>query len=451
MTHEGKSCEEFDSKYLSRLGRSRLKSGKIVDVRTRFARTLVIMLGLLLLVPAAGLAQTSPVDGTTFISPKFGTAIAWSDNWEVDESNTSIQVRRDVLALISASGDEAVLIELQSQRSYRTGEEFITASMQTYSLLPGFEVIEDHTDETPPSLVFEFDVDDVDGKGAGHIQSQPIADATMVVIVLGIPEDLEQAKALSNDEITVNGVPLLEALPICGDETSASDATAESSTGDKTSSTSDKTSSGSSGSKTSTFGGSDATPVADCVEIIESGTSEPRPTPTPEPEQGRADTFNNRSWASDSFPGVEFSYDRTAWSVEQDLEPDENGGRESVLLYHNELPSYVIVEVYSGYNGRASACIDTALQEAGISPGADQSLTDADGNVIVGSERGRVWAAYAYQLELDSGTADVGAYVECRSLPGAAGVLVFTMVSIIDSFDESLASIEPMLRSIRLG
>lgn len=409
------------------------------------ARLLLLVLALLAMLPASAIAQESPFGDTTFTSPKYGTEIEWTDNWNVAEENSSIEVRRDVLALIESNGDDAVLIELQSQRTYRTGEEFITAAMQTYSRLPGFEIVDDNTDQTPPSMSFLFDIEGFDEPGAGLIQSQPIAGATMVVIVLSLLETLDDVADQASDEITVNGVPLLEALPVCGNATPEADESGEEG-------------SNSSGEKTGGFGGQDdgedagTESAATCVEIFQSSNTDPRPTPTPEDEEeGRGTSFTDRAWESPTFPGVTFSFDRTAWEVDEELDAESNNGRDGIVLFHVELPAYVVVEVYDGHNGRAGACIDSALAEASISPGSDEPISDADGNPINGSQQGRVWAAFAYELELDDGTENVGGYVECRALPGAAGVLVFTMISIIDSFEEAYDEIQPMIRSIRVG
>ena len=424
-----------------------MRNARNTAYSARLSWFLIVLLAVLVALPMTAFAQDDPIDETTFTSPKFGTVVEWNDNWEVDSSNTSIQVRRDVLALIEEGGDWAVLIELQSQRSYRTGEEFITASMQTYSRLPGYEVVEDHTDQTPPSMVFLFEVDGISERGAGHIQAQPIAGATMVVIVLGVLDELEETKDLVNDEITVNGVPLLEALPVCGAETGdAADAEDD-----------EKSGSTSSPDKTGGFGGSSnddadsATPIAECVEVFQSDSNEPRPSPTPEPEQTRGDSFNNLTWESTLFPGAELSYNRNVWTLDEELAPEDNFGRDGVILSHVDLPAYIVVEVYDGHNGRAGACIDAALIEASISPGSDELLTDSDGNVIQGSQQGRVWSAYSYTMELESGATDVGGYVECRALPGAAGVLVVTMISRIESFDDAYEDLLPLVRSIRVG
>lgn len=408
------------------------------------ARWLLVLVALLVGLPGTVIAQESPFGETTFTSPKYGTEIEWTDNWNVAEENSSIEVRRDVLALIESNGDDAVLIELQSQRTYRTGEEFITASMQTYSRLPGFEIVEDNTDQTPPTMTFLFDIEGFEEPGAGLIQAHPIDGATMVVIVLSLLDTLEDVADQVDEEITVNGVPLLEALPICGEEPAEDDDAGE------------ESSSAGGGEKTGGLGGQsdddDAAAPATCVEIFQSSSSEPRPTPTPEEEQdGRGTSFTDRSWESSTFPGVTFSYDRTVWEVDEELDPETNNGRDGVVLFHVDLPAYVVVEVYDGHNGRAAACIDSALAEASIAPGTDEPISDAEGNLINGSQQGRVWAAFAYELELDSGLTDVGGYVECRALPGAAGVLVFTMISIFDDFDAAYDAIQPMLRSIRLG
>lgn len=423
----------------------------------RLARLLIALLVMAMTLPAIAVAQESPFGETEFVSPKYKTTIEWTDDWQVDRENSSIQVRRDVLGLISADGADAVLIELQSQRSFRTGEEYIRAAVQTYSRLTGFTVVEDATDQTPPSMVFTFELTDPDVVAAGYIQSQPIEGATMVAIVLGTLDTLEEVKERANDDITVNGVPLLVPLPICGEETGASGGSSTSKPGDKTDSESktDKTEGSSSSKKsdkTDETDATDATPVATCVEVFQSSGNEPRPTPTPQSQDSRGDSFDLRSWASAQFPNAGFSYDRSDWRVESELAAEDNFGRDGIILFHNDLPAYVVVEVFDGFNGRAGACIDVALSEASISPGRDELLTDADGKPISGSTQGRVWAAYAYTLDLeDAGPTEVGGYVECRALPGAKGVLIFSMIAVIDAFGDAYEAIQPMIGSIRIG
>jgi hypothetical protein len=184
--------------------------------------------------------------------------------------------------------------------------------------------------------------------------------------------------------------------------------------------------------------------------IPASSSDQPRPTPTPEPQQSRGDSINQRTWTSDSFPDVSVSFNRNDWTVEEELVAAENNGRDGVLLFHTELPAYVIVEVFDGFNGRAGACIDAALAETGISPGTDELLIDEEGNPIQGSQQGRVWSAHAFQIESEDGPAEVGGYVECRSLPGASGVMIFTMVCNISQFPACYEEIQPMLGSIRV-
>lgn len=420
------------------------RSGGVI----RLARLVIALLLVVLTLPAIAIAQESPIGETEFTSPKYKTQIEWTDDWQVDRENSSIEVRRDVLGLISANGDDAVLIEMQSQRSFRTGEEYIQAALQTYSRLPEYTVIEDATDQSPPSLVFTFQLSGTDIEAAGYVQSQPIAGATMVVVVLGLLDDLEAVKTRANDDITVNDVPLLVPLPICGEEETGS------SGGSTTSKPGDKTEASSSSNKTdkTDTDTTDASPAATCVEVFQSSGNEPRPTPTPVPQDSRGDSFDQRNWDSTQFPGAGFRYDRSDWRVESELAAEDNFGRDGIILFHNDLSAYVVVEVFDGFNGRAGACIDVALSEASISPGSDELLTDADGKPISGSTQGRVWAAYAYTLELeDEDPTEVGGYVECRALPGAKGVLVFSMIAVIDSFDDAYEAIQPMIGSIRLG
>ncbi|HMM43560.1 MAG TPA: hypothetical protein PKA95_16830 [Thermomicrobiales bacterium] len=81
----------------------------------------------------------------------------------------------------------------------------------------------------------------------------------------------------------------------------------------------------------------------------------------------------------------------------------------------------------------------------------DEISRDENGELIQGSERGRVWGAYAYELEINGNTVNAGGYVECRSLPGAAGVLVITLIVRIEAFDDAYAALQPILRSIVFG
>jgi hypothetical protein len=405
------------------------------------------------LAPVRAAAQDDPFGESEFTSPKFGTLVEWTDEWDIDREQSVIQQRRDLIAVIATGIDAAVLIELQSQRSFRTAEAFLTTAMERYTTLVGYDETSQDLDAYPPSLQFEFGEED--DRITGHIQVQAIENAMMAVVVLGLPGELEDAMDAANDGITVNGIDLLDALPICGDDTAAA-AETPADAGDEAASTPESSSSG--GSKTGAFGSradEDESASGDCVEVFvptpTSGGGEETPEPTPTAGSGRGGGLNNATYTSPSFPGVSLQYSKSSWAVDTELPAEENNGRDILILSHAELPAVVYIETYAGHNGRAGACIDVALGEAGISPGSDEPLTDENGDLIQGSERGRIWGAYAFELELEDGPIDAGGYVECRALPGAAGVLVVTMIVRIETFEDAYRELQPILRSIVLG
>jgi hypothetical protein len=395
----------------------------------------------LLAVPVMAFAQDDPFGDSEFTSPKFGTVIEWSDDWRLDRDQSGVQQRRDVIGLNSRVNEAGVLIELQSQRSFRTAESFINAAMERYTSLVGFEQTAEDLSAYPPSLTFEFGEED--DRIAGHIQAQAIEGAMMAVLVLGRPGDVEQWMENANDQIEVNGVPLLEALPICGEATGDSDTAtpaASSSSGD---------------SKTGGFGDASDDTNGTCVEVATpaptSGNAEETPEPTPTTSSGRGGGLNNTTYTSPTYPSVSLKYNRNNWEIAEEASADENNGRDLLRLTHTDLPAVLYIETYAGHNGRAAACIDVALGEVGIFPGVDEPLQDENGELIQGTERGRVWGAYAFEIETEDGPLDAGGYVECRSLPGAAGVLVITLVVRIESFDDAYQELQPILRSIVLG
>jgi hypothetical protein len=183
---------------------------RIIQYRVRNglqAIVAAVVLLALLAVPAGALAQEDPFGDSDFTSPKFGTLIEWTDAWRLDRDQSVVQQRRDLVGLISREVDAAVLIELQSQRSFRTADALINTAMERYVSLTGFEQTSEDLSAYPPSLQFEFGEDD--DRVAGHIQAQAIDGAMMAVIVLGLPGELDEAMDIANDQIQVNAVPLL--------------------------------------------------------------------------------------------------------------------------------------------------------------------------------------------------------------------------------------------------
>jgi hypothetical protein len=382
----------------------------------------------------AAQSADSPFGRNDFTSPRFGTHIEWTDDWEIDRSQSVIEQRRDILVLVSNSTNSAVFVELHSQRSFRTAESLLSTFLERFSGDSSFEITDDQRTAYPPTIQFSFESD---GTVFGaHAQAEAVDGAWLVVAVLSDPEALDESVDALSEGITVDGRSVLDPLPVCGDAQASPSATPETKKGKNDSfGTDDKP------SKDNSFGTSDD----ECITLVSTSSDEPRPTPTPRDTTSKDDGLNDVTYRSPTF-GASLRYDSTVWGSEEELAAADNNGRDSLTLTSWALPATVVVETYAGHNGKASVCIDLALREWGITPGVDEPITDDRGNAIKGNERGRVWGAYLYSYE---GTALAG-YVECRALPGASGVMVITLVTNEASFEKAYADLLPILDSIDL-
>jgi hypothetical protein len=382
----------------------------------------------------AAQSADSPYGRNDFTSPRFGTHIEWTDDWVIDRTQSVVEQRRDILVLVSSSTDSAAFVELHSQRSFRTAESLLDTFLERFSSDASFEITDDQRASYPPAIQFSFESD---GTVFGaHTQAEAVDGAWLVVAVLGDPESLDESIDALSEGISVDGRSVLNPLPVCGDAQEPASATPATKKGKNDSfGSSDKA------GKDNSFGTSDE----GCVTLVSTASDEPQPTPTPRDTTSKKHGINDVTYRTPTF-GASLRYDSTIWGSDEELAAADNNGRDSLTLTSWALPATVVVETYAGHNGKASVCIDLALREWGITPGADEPITDDQGNPIKGNERGRVWGAYLYSYE---GTALAG-YVECRALPGASGVMVITLVTNETAFPKAYADLLPILDSIDL-
>jgi hypothetical protein len=399
--------------------------------------TALLMVALLTVSAGASIAvaQDNPIGRNDFTSPKYGTEITWSRDWIVDRDRSAIEQSRDILFLSAVDYDAVVFVEVRSQRSFRTAAQALDAFMTRLDVDQNFDIVDDQTDAYPPNLTYEQGAkgQEVDT----YIQAQFSDTAMVVSAIVTNPADAGEQDAvneLARSTVTIDGVPLFDAKPVCG--------APESTQSDKSGGT----------QKTSTFG-APATPVAggECISVDFDSTPAPTPTTT---GGGKSSNLNDETYQAPSFD-VSFGYNPDVWEVAEDLAAEDNNGRDSIELDHTSLGAFVVVETYEGHGGRASTCIDLSLREWGILPGTNEVLTDRDGNDLVGSVRGRVWGAYAFTFSDMSGdsedTLDLNAYVECRALPGGKGVVVINLISQPADFLDAYDDLQPILASLRIG
>jgi hypothetical protein len=117
------------------------------------------------------------------------------------------------------------------------------------------------------------------------------------------------------------------------------------------------------------------------------------------------------------------------------------------VLERSDLSARIYIENYEDYNGDANRCLDAASAEAVGDLDQADLMQDENGFDITGESNGGAWAAYAF--ESDSGDA-LAAFIECLSLPDTPGVLVFTLITLEDSFNEAYIAATEILDSIEL-
>lgn len=437
-----------------------------------FSALLMLCVALSAIAAPAAARQSSPFGRSDFTSPRFGTHVEWSSDWVLDRAQSALEQRREIIVLASSTTGSAAFIELHSQRSFRTAQSLLSTFMERFTGDDSFTIIDDQSAAYPAAITFSFDVDNATFEA--YAQAEAVDGAMLVTAILSEAGSLEDGIAVA-DGIVVDGRPLLDPLPICGDAgsnpepaaTSSSSTSKSDSFGASTTTDATATPEKSSGSKSDTFGSkqsdepaatpeatggsksdspggskSDAPPSDGCITLVSTASGEPQPTPTPR-STNKNDGLNDVIYRSPTF-GATLRYDSTVWGSEEELAAADNNGRDSLTLTSWAQPASVVIELYAGNNGKASVCIDLALRELGVSPSKDAPMVDANGNPIAGTERGRVWAAYAFTYD----DAELAGYVECRALPGASGVMVITLITNPTAFPKAYADLLPILDSI---
>jgi len=146
--------------------------------------------------------------------------------------------------------------------------------------------------------------------------------------------------------------------------------------------------------------------------------------------------------------GVTLAYDPEIWSEKDNLAADDNKGRDLLLLESVErgIRANIYFETYDTVT-KASDCFDTAISESVGDLAEATPMEDSRGKPIEGSARGTKYGAYSF--ETSSGDTVV-AYVECRALPGGAGVFATTLITDEDSFDDAFDATLDILDTVAL-
>jgi hypothetical protein len=352
--------------------------------------------------PTMAQAQDNGLTGAnSYESPTYGYTVEWQDPWYALDDQTAVADTGDTLALFS--DDFGARVDVYSfATNGRTPQDFAAAYLDF--LKENNDNVEVQTDssdsETAPAYLVSYDLD-ASNTIDDYFEVQQVDDALILVEVRGAQNmGLILAAAVSVD-VTLNGDPLLASFAATDEPTSepTEEATEE--------------------------------PTEEPTEEANTGNNKSGRTTTKD-KQGQA-SGDLETYESSTF-GSTFDYDPDVWTVSDDLTADKNNGRDSIILESEDIPARIYIENYDDYNGKAAACIEAASGEAVGDVDQADLLQDENGDNLEGSSRGKTWVAYAF--ESDSGDA-LAAYVECRALPGSAGVFVFTLISTEDAFEDA--------------
>jgi hypothetical protein len=347
--------------------------------------------------PTMAQASNGITGANSYESPTYGYTVEWQDPWYALEDQTAVSDTGDTLALFS--DDFGARVDVYSfPVNGRSPQDFAAAYLDF--LTENNDNVEVQTDssdsKTAPAYLVSYDLD-ASNTIDDYFEVQQLDDALILVEVRGAQNMGLILAAAASVDITLNGDSLL-----------ASFATSDEPTPEPTEEATEEP-----------------------TEEANTGNNKTGRTTTKD-KQGQKSS-NLETYESATF-GSTFDYDPEIWTVSDDLTADENDGRDSIILESEDIPARIYIENYDDYNGKAAACIDAASGEAVGDIDQADLLQDENGDDLEGSSRGKTWAAYAF--ESDSGDA-LAAYIECRALPGSAGVFVFTLITTEDTFEDA--------------
>jgi hypothetical protein len=358
--------------------------------------------------PVLASAQAGVTSATTYESTLFGYEVEWTEDWEVVENFTRSIEGMDQLRILNST--IGIWVDIWGMDTNRTAESMMgpytdllvnselsidVESEELETSLPGAAVVVYNylfgSNQTPLEELTEFRT--IDG-------------AFIITSVKAAPERSVLAATLVSTQITIDGDPIFPAL-FEGDAD----------TGDDTDVDEDED--------------------VDDTDVDEDEDENDTPV--------AGDGLNGNVYVSPNF-GVALSFDESQWEVIEEVEAEDEDGRDVLSLSLIDPFARLWLESY-GTITSASDCIESASAEATPADLDVEILEDEDGEEIEGSSRGVAWTAYTWEDEDGEGWA---AYVECRAIPGQTGVFVVTMITALDDYEDAYEALAELLTSVNL-
>lgn len=327
---------------------------------------------LFLLSSLAGFTTTSAaVDGNTFTNDVYNITVNWTDDWTVI---------RDLRSGVVLKRGDDVRLEIGIWDS-RTESATLTAAN------PGETLAEDTSTTDVPGAAYQKE----DGTWR-QIEVQSVNDVKLQIVLTTTVDSSEAAVGFVQNEITVNGGPVLTAQPI------GNSATAEDLTGEATA------------ESTSIRSSRAATPEATTQVVTDDGLI---------------------SFTGPVF-GYTIQYDGGIWSEDTVFQDDNLDG-----IRLNGDNAVLTVWAWNGYGADPEACLQG---EAEFYATEVDSITNwvvatgADGNSLEYFGEDLSWGVYTLKYD-DTALVD---YISCQPIPGHDAVLITLLSSYPDTYNDAL-------------
>ena len=349
--------------------------------------------------PILASAQAGVTSDTTYESPNFGYEVEWTEDWAVMEDFTFTGDNSDQIRLLNESlGIWVDILGFDTNRSAESMYDAYFTLLDDSSTYENVEVTDvDTTMDDTLAAIYNYDF------GTNAVPLEELAEfrmidgAFIITSVKAAPDRSLLAAGLVATMILIEGDASFPA--IFGEDS-----------GNTTTNTTD-----------------DETPPP-----ASSGST-------------TGDGLDGNVYSSPNY-GVALSFDDDVWEVNDEHEAVDDEDRDALTLDLIDTPGRLWLEAYSTVT-RASDCIVSASDEVLPDDADAELLVDENGDDFEGSSRGVAWAAYTWENE--DGDA-LAAYVECRALPGGAGVFVATLLTTFDDFEDAFNATADILVTVNI-
>ncbi len=431
------------------------------------AKIVVTAMFLVALLPGSHASAAQPGE-TTYVDDEHGVSISWTNQWTVGLPSVEAPV-------LNLERDSSVIVLISIMDSQEASPEEAVWFLYTEE----DEIIDDRSTEDPPHLTLALH----DSGLTYSIEAYSLnnGETTALVAVGTVPVLQESAIDIVQQDIKINGFPVMtgqplgEAVDLTGDATPdlTGDATPETNTRSSrvtrgTTETPEATAEATAESGRSSRVSRDTTetpeateePTTEITRTSRTGSGDPVtpeetevPTVEPTAEATEAPTeevveSENPGTYTGSVWGYTITWDTEKWEQKSTFDfPSHDGVRldgESSTLF---------VTGSSDYGADPVGCLigeDEYFQSTeGVSTSDWEVATDANGDPLWYESDELAWGVFNYTFHSSSGIdVEFVDYISCETIPGEDAVLIVQMTSFPDEYNTNLEALLDILDTL---